>query len=273
MGCCSSVSADEISNPSCLHPRPSLYNHPFMEPSHIAVLLAPFLDNASALSPTQLEQISMYIDLLVRWNSRVNLTAIRTPEQIVTRHFGESLFAARRLFPQGSAAWPKASVPANAARSDAGRTEVLQSTAAFDETAAPVQLVDLGSGAGFPGLPIKIWSPPATVSLIESNHKKVAFLREVIRALRLTYINVLSIRAEDVPAGSARTVIVRAVEQFSQILPIAVRLLVPKGRLALLIGNSQLEAAKRVSTNVSWSSAEPLPNSRETVLLIGHGKE
>jgi 16S rRNA (guanine527-N7)-methyltransferase len=244
-----------------------------METSLIAGLLAPFLDDASVLSSTQLEQISTYIDLLVRWNSRVNLTAIRTPEQIVTRHFGESLFAARRLFPQSNAASPRSNVAANAAHSDPGRTEVLRSTATFDETAAPVQLMDLGSGAGFPGLPIKIWSPPASVTLVESNHKKVAFLREVTRALRLTDINVISIRAEDVPAGSARTVTVRAVEQFTLILPIAVRLLVPTGRLALLIGNSQVEVAKQVCANLSWSRPESLPNSRETVLLVGHSKE
>jgi 16S rRNA (guanine527-N7)-methyltransferase len=130
--------------------------------------------------------------------------------------------------------------------------------------------MDFGSGAGFPGLPIKIWSPSATVALIESNHKKVAFLREVIRSLRLADINVISARAEDVPGGSAETVTLRAVEHFTQILPIAVRLLVPTGRLALLIGNSQLEQAKQAGANVSWSPPESLPNSREAVLLVGH---
>ena len=71
-----------------------------METSRIAALLGPFLDDAS-LSPDQLDQISAYIDLVLRWNSRVNLTAIRTPDEIVTRHFGEAFFAARHLFPRG----------------------------------------------------------------------------------------------------------------------------------------------------------------------------
>ena len=53
------------------------------------------------LSATQLQSISMYIDILTHWNARINLTAIRNEEEIVTRHFGESLFAARRLFPDG----------------------------------------------------------------------------------------------------------------------------------------------------------------------------
>ncbi len=89
-----------------------------MHPTRIAELLEPFLTVAPAachseharsageepasLSPAQLQDISTYIDLLLRWNARINLTAIRDPEEIVTRHFGESLFAARCLFPAAS---------------------------------------------------------------------------------------------------------------------------------------------------------------------------
>ena len=68
-----------------------------MDTARIAALLEPFLEQS--LSPIQLDQISTYIDLLLRWNARINLTAIRDPEEIVTRHFGESLFMARHLFP------------------------------------------------------------------------------------------------------------------------------------------------------------------------------
>jgi 16S rRNA (guanine527-N7)-methyltransferase len=75
-----------------------------MNDARIAELLEPFLSDNSrstaALSPAQAQLISMYVDLLLRWNDRVNLTAIRKPEDIVTRHFGESIFAARQLFPQ-----------------------------------------------------------------------------------------------------------------------------------------------------------------------------
>ena len=74
-----------------------------MNDARIAELLEPFLSDNSrrtaALSPSQVRLISMYVDLLLRWNDRVNLTAIREPEEIVTRHFGESIFAARQLFP------------------------------------------------------------------------------------------------------------------------------------------------------------------------------
>jgi 16S rRNA (guanine527-N7)-methyltransferase len=219
----------------------------FMETSRIAALLDPFL--ATPLTALQLNQISTYIDLMLRWNSRVNLTAIRTPDEIVTRHFGESLFAARHLFPRS-----RASTTASVNPSPAGRS-------------AP--LLDLGSGAGFPGLPIKIWAPDIPVTLIESNNKKVAFLREAIRALTLTTIDVSAIRAEDFPAGQAGVVTLRAVERFAQILPIAIRLLSPGGRLALLISESQLEGATRQTPTLEWSPSAQIPSSHARILAIG----
>src|ERR1700693_1531905 len=93
-------------------------------------------EGSTVLSPAQLQDISTYIDILLRWNARINLTAVRDPEAIVTRHFGESLFAARHLFPKSS------SVPS------------LSSVVKAFESIA-----DIGSGAGFPGLPIKLWAP------------------------------------------------------------------------------------------------------------------
>ena len=95
-----------------------------------------------------LAQLSAYLDLLVKWNHRTNLTSIRDPEEIVRRHFGESLFVARHL--------PEC------------------------ET-----LLDLGSGAGFPGLPIQLVRPELRVTLAESQHKKASFLREAVRTLGL----------------------------------------------------------------------------------------
>src|SRR6202171_1356500 len=72
-----------------------------MDLARISELLQPFLGTDTAQQPddTLCHNISTYIDILLRWNARINLTAIRNPEEIVTRHFGESLFAARHLFP------------------------------------------------------------------------------------------------------------------------------------------------------------------------------
>src|SRR6516225_11437239 len=104
-----------------------------MELTRIGELLGPF---APGVPLQLLAQIRLYLDLLLRWNARTNLTAVRDPEQIVTRHFGESLFAARIL-------------------RDAGAFKT-----ATDE--APT-LSDIGSGAGFPGMPIKLLVPDVQV--------------------------------------------------------------------------------------------------------------
>lgn len=210
-----------------------------MDAARIAELLQPFLGSANdgQLAPHDLERISTYIDILLHWNARINLTAIRDPAEIVTRHFGESLLAARHLFP---------------ARTHATRS----------------RLADIGSGAGFPGLPIKLWAPEIALTSIESNNKKAAFLREVTRALALTDVNIENVRAETVAPVSFEVVTLRAVERFANILPTAARLLIPGGRLALLVSSSQITVAGALP-NVSWEPPIAIPKSQSRLLLIG----
>jgi 16S rRNA (guanine527-N7)-methyltransferase len=232
-----------------------------MEVSRIAELLQPFLgplnpchseqsEESAVLTGSQLEHISIYIDILLRWNARINLTAVREPEKIVTRHFGESLFAARYLFP---------------ARVEAG----LRPARAEPSSATSDHLVDVGSGAGFPGLPIKIWAQHIRLTLIESNQKKATFLREMTRALTLTDVNVFPGRTEDFPAAQADVVTLRAVERFEAILPVAARLVAPAGRLALLIGQAQANRVPRLAPDFQWPSPLPIPLSSQRVLLLG----
>jgi 16S rRNA (guanine527-N7)-methyltransferase len=236
-----------------------------MDPARIAELLAPFLAMPSAndqrLAAQQLtandalyHNISTYIDILLRWNARINLTAVRNPEEIVTRHFGESLFAARHLFPDVAAH------PAEEARPERGEATINR-----------FSLADVGSGAGFPGIPLKLWNPGVNLTLIESNHKKAAFLRQVARSLILTDINVFNGRAEDLARARSRFDIVtlRAVENFESVLKISAELLAPGGRLALLIGASQVEVVRSVLPALSWSHPRPIPLSRSRVLLVG----
>ena len=124
-----------------------------------------------------LGKLSDYLDLLVKWNARTNLTAIRVPREMVRRHFGESLFAAR-------------SVPLGA------RT-----------------LLDYGSGGGFPGLPIALARPELAVTLAESQGKKVAFLREAVRVLGVS-CDVWAGRVEGMPSGRSFDVVtMRAVDK------------------------------------------------------------
>jgi len=83
-----------------------------MDTARIAALLQPFVE--PSLPEFLLDQISTYIDLLLRWNARINLTAIRHPEEIVTRHFGESFFLARNLFPTSASSVARTLLSANA---------------------------------------------------------------------------------------------------------------------------------------------------------------
>src|SRR6266852_9424634 len=113
------------------------------------------------LTDKQVQQIQQYTKLLWAWNEKVNLTAIRDPLEILYRHFCESMFGARLL-------------PLENCR-----------------------LADVGSGGGFPGIPLKIVRPDLQVFLIESNLKKATFLAEVVRDLHLTDIRVRAGRFEE----------------------------------------------------------------------------
>jgi 16S rRNA (guanine527-N7)-methyltransferase len=213
------------------------YNPDFVTLDYIRELLIPFLADDS-LSSSQLQSISDYLDLLLRWNARVNLTAVRDPSEIVQRHFGESLFAARHA--------------------------LLHRPPNFTA-------IDIGSGAGFPGLALKIWWPELRLTLIESNNKKVAFLREVVRTLKLESVEVLAQRAQEV-VPQADLVTLRAVEKFDRVLPVSRRLMLPKAELVLLIGADQVAVAKSAVPEVVWDAAIPLPLSQSRVLLIGRAE-
>jgi 16S rRNA (guanine527-N7)-methyltransferase len=131
---------------------------PTLSDVRIAQLLEPYYPRPSL---EVISQLSVFLDLLLKWNARTNLTAIRDPEEIVRRHFGESLFAAANLPPA-------------------------------------VTLLDLGSGAGFPGIPIQIAHPALRVTLAESQNKKATFLKEAMRTLSLKS-EVWGRRTEDLP--------------------------------------------------------------------------
>jgi 16S rRNA (guanine527-N7)-methyltransferase len=251
-----------------------------MQTDRIAELLQPFLGiaNDERLTANDLQSISTYIDILLRWNARINLTAIRDPEQIVARHFGESLFAARHLFPERSAA----------ARSDSGRAALQRrekdekrgraSAPGMANDQRPTTddrplLADVGSGAGFPGIPIKLWAPDIALTLIESNHKKATFLREVARSLTLTDINIQNTRAESLPNSMFDVVTLRAVERFESVLPVAANLVAPHGKLVLLIGAAQQSIAQGLLPQLSWRTPNPIPESQSRILLVADHKQ
>lgn len=210
-----------------------------MQVDRISELLLPYIEG---LSSNQLGQVSTYLDLLIKWNARMNLTGIRNPEEIVARHFGESFFLARNL-------------PADAN-----------------------SVTDVGSGAGFPGIPIKIWKPSLTITLIEAQQRKATFLREVLRALNFDG-EVKNARFEDLlqsHAGSADVVTLRAVEKFDSVLPVAAQLVhlpspgTETGYLAILIGSAQVSRAKELLSSWHFDSEIPIPGSQNRVILRGN---
>ena len=185
----------------------------------------------------QVLQIQQYIKILLTWNEKINLTAIRDPLEILYRHFCESMYAA------------------DAVPLDKGR------------------LADVGSGAGFPGLPLKILRPDLQVFLVESNIKKVTFLAEVIRELGLTGAQVLSRRYEELGEEVAPLdyVCSRALGEFSTFLEWASSQQIAAKQVILWIGARDLADIEKVST-WDWREPIPVPNSLQRLLLVGTKK-
>ena len=193
--------------------------------------IAPF---HAELIAVQLDQVRKYISLLLLWNQKISLTSIENPQELVSRHFGESFFGAK-----------------------------------FIENAA-CRLADVGSGAGFPGLALKIVLPELQVSLIEQDTRKAAFLNEVIRALNLRFAKVYRSRYEGLPPEIANLDVIaaRAVGDHKSLLKWAAPRLSESGQAVLWIG---AEDAARLSQLASWKWSLPraLPNSKNRVLLSG----
>jgi len=221
-----------------------------MDAARIADLLAPFLQSPPgppcSLTKRQLGQVSAYLDLLLRWNARINLTGVRDPESMVRRHFGESFFAARQVLIRGQ---------------ESG-------VSSYGPGTRPIRVIDLGSGAGFPGLPLKIFAPELALTLIESSRKKAAFLNEVIRRVELMDVDVFAARAENFPS-TGDLVTLRAIECYERAVGMAARLVAPGGSLALLVGSVQAARTTKLPPAFVWSTPITIPQSSARVLLVG----
>jgi 16S rRNA (guanine527-N7)-methyltransferase len=173
-----------------------------------------------------------YCVLLQRWNARTNLTAIRDEDGILRRHFLECIAAARAL-------------PIHSGT-----------------------LLDFGSGAGFPGIPVALCQPEMHVTLAESQGKKAAFLREAVRVLELS-TQVYSDRAEKL-GKTFDCVTLRAVDRMDEAVEGAVRLVRPEGWLALLTTTGTQASFQLVAgPEFSWSAPVQLPGGEDRILLFG----
>ena len=180
-----------------------------------------------ALDEAAIARLLDYVDLLERWNAAYNLTAVRDPAEMVTRHLVDSL----AILPYVS-----------------GTT-----------------LADLGSGAGLPGIPLAIAAPEREVLLVDSNGKKARFLREAVRKLALAKARVAESRVEHVE-GTFDCITARAFASLADMLAWGGHLLAPRGRWLALKGRSPddelaavpaaFEVEKTVSLNVPGLDAE-----------------
>jgi len=187
-----------------------------------------------AVNDSQVLQIQQYTNILLAWNEKINLTSIRDPLEILNRHFCECMYAA-------------STVPVEHGR-----------------------LADVGSGAGFPGLPLKIICPELQVVLIESNVKKATFLAEVIRDLGLAGARVLVSRYEELAEEVAPLDFVcsRALGEFAPFLEWAHSEKVAAKQVILWIGARDLPEIQKIAT-WDWREPIPVPHSLRRLLLVG----
>jgi 16S rRNA (guanine527-N7)-methyltransferase len=190
---------------------------------------------AAGLTPLDEETASRfedYLSLFLRWNERINLSAVRDEEGIISRHVVESMAVASEL-PQGI------------------RT-----------------LLDFGSGAGLPGIPIALCRPEIAVTLAESQGKKAAFLQETVRVLGIE-AKVHAGRAEAIGADFD-CVILRAVDKMPKAVAAAVQLVGPAGWLALMTTGAEIARLRKAAgTQISWSEPVKLPFGDDRILALG----
>lgn len=217
--------------------RPSSTSHILLNSKYIHNALRSYLQSLRLAgvdpAPPLLDSIASYIELLLRWNRKVNLTAITDPGEIVVRNFVESFLAVRWL-PAGQG-----------------------------------HLCDVGSGAGFPGLALKLLLPGWHITLLEPTLKKAAFLSEAARTLSLRDVVVERCPWQDssLASGSLDAVTSRALGRYADLARWASRRLKPAGKLILWLGARD---AAKLKDLPGWGwEQEAVPESRERVLLIG----
>jgi 16S rRNA (guanine527-N7)-methyltransferase len=198
--------------------------------AEIGAILAPYYP---ATDGRLADRVAIYISVLQEWNRKISLTTVTDPIEITKFHFGESLFAASAL------------------KIHEGR------------------LADVGSGAGFPGVPLAMAIPGLRVSLIEANAKKAAFLCEVARLLSLSNVNVIRSRWEDISEKAPFDFIcARALGDYESLIRWSSSHLNRGGILALFLGQDDAENVV-MHKNWLWRAPIKIPGSDRRYLLSG----
>jgi 16S rRNA (guanine527-N7)-methyltransferase len=160
-------------------------------------------------------QLAALLSELGRWGRRVNLTAIQNPEEMVGAHILDSL--AVRPFLKGP------------------------------------QVIDIGTGAGFPGLPLAVAEPDVEFTLLDSNGKKISFVRHMIGELGLSNANAIKARAEDyAPGNRFDTVIARALAAIPRLVELSAHLVREDGQLLALKGKYPAAELEATTASPEW---------------------
>ena len=203
------------------------------------------------IKPTEknLEDLRIYKDLLITYNQKFNLTAIKTEEEIYLKHFYDSLTLTKGISLDGI-----------------------------------LKLLDIGTGAGFPGLVLKIFYPNLEITLLDSNHKKIMFLETVIKALNLTNVTCLNTRAESLPSEYREyfdIVTSRAVAQLRILSELSIPYLKVGGKFIAMKGlaDEEIIESKEILTKLDSEIIEtinfnlPIENSNRSLVVIEKKKE
>ena len=202
-----------------------------MTPGAIASLLQQRM--AIEIDQVTADKLARYLQLLLRWNARTNLSAIREPENIVLRHFGESLQCAAALPLENGT------------------------------------LLDYGSGAGFPGAVCALAAPGLQVTLAESQNKKAAFLLELCRHVPIS-AEVQSGRVESLPVTRLFDVVtLRAVDRMEAACLAACKRIKPGGCLVLMTTPESLAVVAQAMEAVDWQPSISLRGSHRGIIAIG----
>lgn len=201
------------------------------------------------ITEKNLEDLDIYKEMLLEYNKKFNLTAIKTEEEIYLKHFYDSLTLVKGV-----------------------------------DLTKNLKILDIGTGAGFPGLVLKIFYPELEITLLDSNHKKIMFLEQVIKRLNLKNITCLNTRAENLPNNYREyfdIVTSRAVAHLRILSELSIPYLKVNGNLIAMKGISETEIkeSEKILTELNSNILEvikfnlPIEGSKRSLIIVEKEKE
>lgn len=210
----------------------------------IALIMAASAGMGIAVTPGQAGQMAHHARILLEWNRKINLTAITQAEQVAVKHFLDAIIPLPHIPDQG-------------------------------------ELLDIGTGGGFPGIPLKVMRPHQAMTLIDASRKKINFVKHVLRQLALPGIEAIQTRVENIAQqeqrrGRFRIIVSRAFADLSRIAQMAAPLLAPQGRIITYQGSGDETRHIREGSQIgplaligTHTYQLPITGDRRTLVIMG----